>query len=59
MSRAPLPEPVPVDTVDFNDRARRTSAELGSDALLRRQIATGQHFLGPVALAALKQAKGW
>lgn len=59
MSREPSPEPVPVDTVDFNDRARSNAAKYGSDDLLRAQLASGQHFLGPVALKALKQAKGW
>lgn len=55
----PLPGPVPVATFDAADNDRRASAQQGSDALLRAQIRSGQHFLSADALAALREAKGW
>lgn len=53
------PEPVPVDTVAFNDGARLRSAQQGSDALPKAQIRSGQHFLSAEAVASIKQARGW
>jgi hypothetical protein len=43
------------NTIVVGDYARAQAAKRGCDALLKRQLETGQHWLqGPALLAALK-----
>lgn len=59
MSREPSPEPILLHSVEESDIRRHKSAQLGSDALLRAQILSGQHYLSAAAVAAIKLARGW
>lgn len=46
-------------TITASDRARNQAAIFGSDALLRRQLETGQHELDADRFYAVCIAKGW